>query len=154
MKKNKKKNIKINRHLFSTLLLSSLTLVTIISYKTLNINKVVADKETYEVSYYSDEVELNSASKYNPNIIKEKEKYKKVFKEKLANKLEKVSIEKLKKLNERIEKIIDKTMENENISDNKKEKLVGQLLALKEVIQIEIDIRNDLMINLDDLLEI
>ena len=150
----KKKNIKINKHLFSTLLLSSLTLVTIISYKTLNINKVVADKETYEVNYYSDEIELNSASKYNPNIIKEKEKYKKIFKEKLANKLEKISIENLEKLNERIEKIIEKTIENEKMTDEKKEKLIWQLLALKEVINIEIEVRNELMINLDELLKI
>lgn len=158
MKKHRWNKIQVNRDLLSVLLLSTLSLVILIWYRSINIDKVSANRFVNEISYtqntYSDEVELNSASKYNKNITTIKNKYKKIFEKKLWEKLGKMKTKTLEKLNERIEEIIKKVEVNKYMDDDKKEKTLWQYIALMEVIEEEIEIRNDLMIDLDKIFEV
>ncbi|MCH2189259.1 hypothetical protein MK079_05540, partial [Candidatus Gracilibacteria bacterium] len=62
-------------------------------------------------------------------------KYKKNFVERIGNRLDTLSDEKLEKVLSRIETLIEKYESNENISDERKDSAVSQLIALQEMIE-------------------
>jgi len=69
------------------------------------------------------------------------QKYKKKFVSKLSSKITKLSTKKLEKVNWKIDKMIDKFEANTKISDSKKDKILAQLISLKELITEELDNR-------------
>lgn len=66
-------------------------------------------------------------------------KYKQKFYAKLSSALPKLSIEKLEKVESRIEKALEKTENNTKIDQDKKDKILSQLISLQELIAEEID---------------
>lgn len=63
-----------------------------------------------------------------------KDKYKKVFKNKYEKTIKKISTDKLKLINEKIDKLVEKYEANNSLSDDKKAMLLWQLDALKNLI--------------------
>jgi len=76
-------------------------------------------------------------------------KYKQIFLNKLSKILPKLSIEKIGKVSERIEKMILQVEGKENITDEKKEKSLSQLIGLKELMEEELESREEVNENVD-----
>lgn len=155
-----KKQVKISRSLFATLLLSNLVLIfsignklTDIDYASANIVKINSHEISYKESLYSDEVDLNSADDYYSRYSKEtmilKEKYEDLFTDQLWERLEAMSTYNLQKVLKRVGSAIEATLNKGNISKKKKEKILWQLLALESVIQKIINENKWLSIDID-----
>lgn len=87
-----------------------------------------------EDDVYSDEVEFNSAPEYSEKIMKMKVSYEKKLIKIIWNKLMNVSDEKLEKVILKIDTILDTIEKKKNISKTKKDQIIAQLLALKDII--------------------
>jgi Zn-dependent oligopeptidase len=66
-------------------------------------------------------------------------KYKQAFVSKLGSKLEKIPTDRLDAISQKIDGLIEKFSENTRLSDTKKEALLGQLEALKDIIDDRIN---------------
>lgn len=67
------------------------------------------------------------------------EKYKTAFMNKLKSKLDTISAEKLEKVLTKVNAMIEKTLNNNKLSQTSKEKIIAQLEALKEILENKID---------------
>lgn len=77
-------------------------------------------------------------------------KYRTVFTKQLSLRLEKIPVEKLEKISEKIDALYTKTEANTRITDAKKEALLAQLVALQDVIETRLE---ETEIDMDSLLE-
>lgn len=132
------KHNKINKALVGALCISSLIVCSMSLQQTLAGNYSFGGTSTFtqkEVSYYSGEPELNSATeKYSENTLKKKKVFKRLFNTHLENKLEKISTEKLEKLSDLLD---------DKLNTIKDETKLAQILALKEVIDDELELRDE-----------
>lgn len=80
-----------------------------------------------------------------------KAKYKEQFAKQLQARLDKLPVEKLQSVIEKIDLSIEKYTANDKLTSQQKEKFIAQLHALKEIVQEKIS-QKDEMINLDELL--
>jgi predicted KAP-like P-loop ATPase len=80
-------------------------------------------------------------------------KYKKAFAEKLGERLDKISDEKLEKIISKIDSVKTKVEENEKMSEDKKERLFAQLDAIKDLINEKLDKTSE-DLDIDDLLDV
>ena len=154
-----KRKTKINTAVLASLIISSL-LVT-----TQAVTQTIASSQQESSSYslvslttktYSDEVELSSASEYSPEVIKKQKVYKKILKEKLKKKLKNIDNVKLEKVIEKIDKYLEIFQDKDDINEEKRTKILAQLLALKEVLQEKIESTEEysIEIDLDDLFNV
>ena len=90
-------------------------------------------------------------TEYRTKKMELKIKYKKVFVLKLTKRLDSISDDKLEKISKIIEGRIKKIEENTRISDSKKEKILAQYEAIKEIINERLDSSEDEEVNLDEL---
>ena len=81
------------------------------------------------------------------------EKYKTSFVKRIGNRLDSISDGKLEMVLEKIEVLIKKYEENEDISDDRKDKVVSQLVALQEIIEEKLEGVEEDILDIDDLLE-
>ena len=81
-------------------------------------------------------------------------KYKSSFIKRIGNKLDKIPADKLEKVLDRIDAMEEKYEANDKISDERKDKIIAQLLALKEMIEekLEEDDTEEDMIDIEALL--
>ena len=152
MKKLRKK-IKINAALVVTLTWLSLLMAGVNFHQTIagmnysssenNNNHYVSILKTY-----SDEVELNSAPEYSKKVIEMKWEYKTKFNKVLWDRLSKVSNSKLEIVYDRIEEKLEEIKSSETIDKERKDKIIAQLLALREIIAQEIE-NEELSIDID-----
>jgi biopolymer transport protein ExbB/TolQ len=142
------KKIKINKALIASLITSSLIV------SSLAVNQTIA-WSAYSIASltssntYSEEVELNSAPEYSEKIMKMKSKYYDIFSYKIANSLKSQSTENLEKIIDKIDKAIKNAKENAKISMEKQEKILAQLLALKEIIEKALNESYEYSIDID-----
>ena len=85
------------------------------------------------------------------------EKYRQAFIGRIGNAIEKMLVEKLEKIDQKIDAMMEKISDNERMSESKKDAYLDQLQALKEIISerledIEIDDSRD--VDLEDLFDI
>lgn len=83
------------------------------------------------------------------------EKYKEKYYNTLAKAIPVIKVEKLEKISERINKLHESIEANTRISTERKEKLLSQILSLKEIMEEELDARNQTEenLNLDELFQ-
>ncbi len=147
------KKIQVNSILLTILIALSL-LVSVI-----NINQQIAfnndSKNKNNLQYlssamtYSEEVELNSAPEYSENIEKMKSKYYDIFLYKLNDLLKNKSTDSLEKIIDKIDKAIENIKWNDKVSLEKQEKILAQLLALKELIEKDLNEAYEYSIDID-----
>lgn len=147
------KKIQVNSILLTILIALSL-LVSVI-----NINQQIAfnndSKNKNNLQYlssamtYSEEVELNSAPEYSENIEKMKSKYYDIFLYKLNDLLKNKSTDSLEKIIDKIDKAIENIKWNDKVSLEKQEKILAQLLALKELIEKALNEAYEYSIDID-----
>lgn len=79
----------------------------------------------------NDDMMMKKDSKYKNETLRKK--YKTSFSSRLWNSLNKIPVSKLETVSERIDKLIEQ-YETKNISDSKKETIISQLVALRELV--------------------
>ena len=159
-----KKQVKVNKSLIVTLLTLSMIMTWVTFQQTLAeaIENQTWAIDNNQIQYnkilkaYSDEAELNSAPEYSEKILEKKEKYKTIFKEALWDKLKKISSDNLKMISERIENKLEIIKETDKVSEEKKEKIIAQLLSLLELIneRLNEDDEYSIDINLEELFKV
>jgi hypothetical protein len=155
-----KRKTKINTAVLASLIISSLLVTTQAVTQTIASSGQEKSPSYNLVSLttktYSDEVDLNSASEYSPEVMKKQKIYKKILKEKLEKRLEKVNSNKLEKIIDKIDKYLEIYQDKDNIDESKRTKILAQLLALKEVIQERLENSKEysIEINLDEILNV
>ncbi len=81
--------------------------------------------------------------------------YKAKFVKRIGNRLDKIPAQKLEKVSDKIDDLMERYEGNDKISEERKEKFMAQLVALKEMIEeklSEISIEDD-MIDIDEILD-
>jgi len=69
------------------------------------------------------------------------EEYKEIFLGKLAQAIPRIGDDKLATIGEKIEKMVENIEANDNITDEKKDKLLAQVISLKEILEEELENR-------------
>jgi hypothetical protein len=69
------------------------------------------------------------------------EMYKEAFLNRLITVLPKVSNEKLDKISDKVDAMLEKVESNEKINEDKKEKLMAQIISFKEIMEEELESR-------------
>ena len=79
---------------------------------------------------------LNTDKETNETTV---DKYRMAFVKRLGDRLDNIPAEKLEQIAARIDTLIEKYENNENISDRKKEAMLSALMALKEIIDEKLE---------------
>lgn len=129
---------KINKALVAALCVWSLIICSMSLQQTLAWNLAFGGTSTFtqkELVFYSSEVNLHAASsEYSAEVEKKKTVFKKLFQKHLSEKLANISSEKLESLSEILET---------KLNSIKSDKKIAQVLALKEIIDEELELRNE-----------
>lgn len=146
--------VKIHKALVASLITCSLAITSLAIQQALASNNYNYQTNSWYVdeiwaATYSDEVELTSAPEYSEKTMRLKWEYLNIFREKLWDRIKSIDSEKLKLISEKIDKIIETTKENPRLSVEKQEKILAQLLALKQIIETEIDYDEQYSIDID-----
>jgi len=156
-----KRKTKINTAVLASLIISSLVVTTqaitqTIASSGLEKNASYNNLTLNKTRTYSDEVDLNSASEYSPDIMKKQKIFKKILKERLEKRLKNIDNEKLEIVIQKIDKYLEIFQNKDNINEEKRTKIIAQLLALKEIIQEKINNskKYSIEINLDEILNV
>jgi hypothetical protein len=96
-----------------------------------------------------DELELNSAPAYSNNIREKKAMFKKKFNKHFSKKIDELSNEKLLKVADKIDSVLEKIENNDKMSQEKKEKIISQLLALLDIITEKIEYNEEFSLEID-----
>jgi hypothetical protein len=146
-----KRKTKINTALLASLIISSLLIATQTITQTIasNQNTQSYNLVSLTTKTYSDEVELNSAEEYSYQVRHKQKIYKVIFKKRLEYKIKRMDNTKLKKIIVKIDKYLEIFKEKENINENKRIKILAQLLALKEIIEEKINNSEEYSIDID-----
>lgn len=104
----------------------------------------------YKKEYKEKRKSLNSEYKVEREELRKK--YKKSFQKRVENKLEKISEAKLEKIIVKIWDIIEKVENNSNYTEEQKDILISQLMALSDLVNEELW-NKDLKIDIDEILE-
>lgn len=148
------KHIKIHKHHFWTLIFSCLLFIWVTIHQTVAGNIYSSMKNTYSqevkiIDMSEEELELNSAPKYSKEITEKKVIFKEKLNKVLAKKLDEFPNEKLEKVSERINTALEQVENNEKMKQDKKEKIISQLLALLEIIEEKIEYNEDFSLEID-----
>lgn len=112
-------------------------------------------KEIYEENEDLREENREIREDYRSDRKEYIKKYKKSFVKRLGNALDSIPMEKLEEISERIDTFIEKYESNDAISDTKKNAVLDQLAALKEIIEERLewdDLEEDVVEMVEDLL--
>jgi len=154
-------HVKIHKHHFYTLIFSCILFIWVTLHQTLANNDLLTmwgatDKIQYENTYSKevdilseDELELNSAPAYSNNIREKKAMFKKKFNKHFSKKIDELSNEKLLKVADKIDSVLEKIENNDKMSQEKKEKIISQLLALLDIITEKIEYNEEFSLEID-----
>lgn len=157
-------NTKINHFLWHSAIILmwvfiALNLISVWNFSYALSNTWSTIKESMLISFsddlYSDEVELNSAPEYSDKIMEMKNKYEEKFNSVIWNKLDNLTDDKLQLIIDKIDSLLKNTNNNKKIWLVKKDKIISQLLALKDIIFSKMSLEEySIDIDLENILEI
>jgi F0F1-type ATP synthase membrane subunit b/b' len=112
----------------------------------------VKRKEVYETNERLRDENKEIRKEYRQTRNETVTKYRAAFIKRLGNALDRIPNEKLENVLDKIDTLIERYESSENVSEERKDKILGQLIALKEIIEEKLE-GDDVEDEVNDLVE-